>query len=354
MCNVIEKETASKIELALGRRLPFFAVAQPGETSLNFYIQDFTDNLTGAQKSMTLSPFDISRHRAVTINGIAATVEQIADLPEIGENEQNCPNLSSISHEDYCCSIESIVKHLSGSPSYSKVVISRVIDASTTQNVTSVAAKYFEGFDDTLRYIWYHPLTGLWLGATPELLLDATNPQKLISMSLAGTRPATATGEWDIKNRREHDIVTRFISTVMGDYCRSVMLGDEVDVAFGQIKHLCTPVYGYNPKEAGANSLFDRLSPTPAVSGYPRETAMKLIDKFEQHDRCYYAGYIRIDNRAWVNLRCARVEQSGDTSNYKIFSGGGITALSSPDDEWQETSAKANALLKAISGSFPS
>ena len=62
--------------------------------------------------------------------------------------------------------------------------------------------------------------------------------------------------------------------------------------------------------------------------------------------RNFYSGYIRVETedfiQYFVNLRCAQFFE-----NYAIiYVGGGITAESSPEKEWQETELKAEAILK--------
>jgi len=47
-----------------------------------------------------------------------------------------------------------------------------------------------------------------------------------------------------------------------------------------------------------------------------------------------------------VNLRCMQKNPQG----YTVYVGGGITADSDPQQEWDETIAKAQTMLKAIWG----
>ncbi|MBW6536489.1 MAG: chorismate-binding protein, partial [Mariniphaga sp.] len=46
----------------------------------------------------------------------------------------------------------------------------------------------------------------------------------------------------------------------------------------------------------------------------------------------------------FVNLRCMEILPQ----HYILYSGGGITARSVPEDEWEETNKKATTLLSAI------
>ena len=81
----------------------------------------------------------------------------------------------------------------------------------------------------------------------------------------------------------------------------------------------------------------------------PVKAAVKMIGEVEGHSRRYYGGYIgpvEADGRfnLFVNLRSLEF----DGERYCIYVGGGITANSIAEDEWQETCGKAALLQAAI------
>jgi isochorismate synthase len=81
----------------------------------------------------------------------------------------------------------------------------------------------------------------------------------------------------------------------------------------------------------------------------PYRLSLDLLMKLEKHHREYYAGYlgpIGIDGKTdlFVNLRCMKVLPK----HLALFIGGGITADSIPEEEWQETEIKADTLLSVI------
>ncbi len=91
------------------------------------------------------------------------------------------------------------------------------------------------------------------------------------------------------------------------------------------------------------------LHPTPAVCGLPKERALELIYKTEMHNREYYAGYcgpINYQGKTdlFVNLRCMKILPD----KLALYIGGGLTAKSDPEKEWEETVLKANTLLSVI------
>lgn len=330
------------IDMAVARGLTFFAVAEPSDVSLKMWIEDSEGDV-----EMTMAPFDSDCHRAVTIKGRAVTEVDAGDVT----TRLHEPMELSTDRECYLNGVGRVIDRLRSGACGDKTVISRVVNVTTTDSVAIVVGRYFSRFPDTFRYVWSHPDTGLWMGATPELLLDFRGCDSYKSMSVAGTRQASTRGEWDDKNRMEHDAVTGFICDRLSVYCDEVVTGADVDVRFGEISHLCTPIEGRGVKPGVTpDEVLRSLSPTPAVCGFPREAARVMIRQIEMHDRLYYGGYLKFGGRAWVNLRCARVSRCEDTYLYTIYSGGGITASSVAEDEWEEACAKSRPLMEAAAG----
>ena len=75
---------------------------------------------------------------------------------------------------------------------------------------------------------------------------------------------------------------------------------------------------------------------------------MQLIRETELHQREYYAGYLGpVDansQQLFVNLRCMKLTSNG----VSFFVGGGITAQSKADEEWQETCLKLETLKRIL------
>ena len=262
------------------------------------------------------------------------------------------PQSKSTPYIIYAAQLHEIVKRLPRSGA--KTVLSRVIAGqSGTTDIAAICEEYFAAYPDTCRYIFFTQETGLWIGATPELLLDydyATGT--FTTVSLAGTRPV-CDGPWDDKNIGEHDIVTSFINACLNDAgATDIHISPLHNKRFGQIEHLCTEFtgkYGGDPRD-----LIYRLSPTPAVAGYPRDKALLHILTYETHNRHCYAGHIvTVDPaarrlRAFVNLRCAFLATTHGKTLYNIYAGGGLVKKSTAPDEWDETQAKSSLLQSLL------
>ena len=95
--------------------------------------------------------------------------------------------------------------------------------------------------------------------------------------------------------------------------------------------------------------FINKLQPTPAVCGLPKDRALDLIMKTEQHNREYYAGFCGPINYLhktdlFVNLRCMKILKG----QFALFVGGGLTAKSEPEKEWAETELKSETLKRII------
>lgn len=250
----------------------------------------------------------------------------------------------------YRAQIHTVIKSMNGLDE--KTVMSRMQVVDSDNDPVTIAQRYFSAHPSCFRYIYYTYDTGLWIGATPELLLHYDRKSdEVVSMSVAGTRKASEKGDWDIKNVLEHDIVTRYISDVMSRYCDNVSV-EESKAMFGDIEHLCHEVKG-----RGCVSLariLPELNPTPAVCGWPREKSYRQICDLETHQRNCYGGFIGVcdDSNAnlYVNLRCALADNlpGENLYRYNLFAGGGITKKSSVTGEWNETEIKMKSLLKCF------
>lgn len=185
-----------------------------------------------------------------------------------------------------------------------------------------------------------------WMGAFSELLgkFDKKTSE-FETMSLAGTLPVNEV--WTSKEIEEQKPVSDFIKNILKNFSQKVSQSETYDHISGNIKHLRND-FKAKIDRADLEKLMVELHPTPAVCGIPKEFCRSAISKFEEYPRNFYAGYIRVETEEaiqyFVNLRCAEFFRN----NALLYVGGGITADSSPQKEWQETELKADAVLKNI------
>ena len=238
-----------------------------------------------------------------------------------------------------------------------KTVLSRIFcQPSEKADPVSVANEYFALHPGCFRYLYYTPESGTWIGASPELIItyDATSGE-LGSMSLAGTRLKNTPGEWDAKNCMEHNMVTDFIVNTLSLFCTHVDQPRSRSVDFGPVEHLCHTISAHGNLKL--SEVLPRLTPTPALCGFPREKAYNQIIETEAHRRMCYGGFVGLKSTEhtclFANLRSAMVNINQgnpfiDKYCYNLFGGGGLTRYSDPDNEYNETYVKMYSLLNII------
>lgn len=234
-----------------------------------------------------------------------------------------------------------------------KAILSRVNTVPRPENFDPV--RVFEGLctnhGNAFVYLLLHPLAGAWMGASPELLLQKQDHQ-FTTMALAATQPADTSHHyhWRTKEKREHEMVGKHIETVFEKFhCKQLGKNGPQAIEAGTVAHLRTSYVFEESSALDLKALLRNLHPTPAVGGYPSREALQCILQHEGYDRRYYCGFIGetdFQNRArlYVNLRCMQV---GNTL-LAIYCGGGITADSDPEEEWEETVQKSKTMMDSI------
>lgn len=194
---------------------------------------------------------------------------------------------------------------------------------------------------------------GLWLGASPELLLQ-TKENIFKTVSLAGTQKYEGQSlseiAWTQKEIEEHAFVSRYVINCF----KKIRLREFEEmgpktVKAGNLLHLKTQfsvdMISTNFPDLGSVML-ELLHPTSAICGMPLEPSLEFLLSHEKYDREYFSGYlgpVGFENSTTlhVNLRCMKV--SG--KNIRVFAGAGVTEDSQPEKEWLETEMKMNTLL---------
>tara|TARA_R100000935_G_C2826941_1_gene162840 strand:- start:9 stop:1142 length:1134 start_codon:yes stop_codon:yes gene_type:complete len=256
-----------------------------------------------------------------------------------------------------------------------KVVLSRKELLEVSISASQIFQNLLSLYPNAFVYIWSHPETGVWIGATPETLLK-TERTKFSTMALAGTRKLQKFPEddWNEKEIVEQQIVTTSIISKLKDlgYTEDLLkVSEPYTSEAGNLLHLRTDISGSiknSPSEIGA--IIKSLHPTPAICGLPTKDAYDFIIDNENYDREFYTGYlgllnmtteikrnsrtrnqenqayssIRKDSFIFVNLRCLKFKE-GEVA---IYVGGGITKDSDPISEWEETVNKAGTMKAAL------
>ncbi len=197
-------------------------------------------------------------------------------------------------------------------------------------------------------YLWSHPMTGLWMGATPEILLEVSN-NRFKTMALAGTQSfeGTIDTNWNEKEKQEQQFVTDYIQFKLKDL--NLTISEPFTIKAGSLLHICSEIKGELTSSDELESLIKTLHPTPAVCGIPKMSAKQFILNNENYKREFYTGFLgNIDSNSsmnlYVNLRCMRITGN----SVSIYVGGGITKDSIPEKEWEETCIKSEVMKRVL------
>ncbi|TKX85201.1 anthranilate synthase component I family protein [Halorubrum sp. SS5] len=251
--------------------------------------------------------------------------------------------------------------------------------ANVSQRLTAPAAVHPVEAYDALREVNPAPYSGLiefgdrptggdLVSASPELLLareptdDPDRGARLVTEPIAGTRPrgdtesadagleAELTG--DEKERAEHAMlvdlerndlgkVSRFGTVEVSEYRR-------VD-RYSEVMHLVSLIEGEARPDVGLADAVAACFPGGTITGAPKPRTMEIIDELEPTRRGPYTGSMfaaGFDGRATLNIVIRTLVRHA--AEYHLRVGAGIVHDSDPDAEYEETLAKARALVSAV------
>ena len=327
-----------KLQVAIQNDVPFVLFRFPDESTIQLNVED-----DSGKNRFLLHAFDSTIEKSISdADPIQILQSEFQFDSKLDLKHQEWED--SISKENYEQLIQKTIDEIKGS-AIQKIVISR------KKMMENKGFDLFQTFKNLLEqhpralvYFWNRPGEDTWIGATPELLLQQSGNQ-VQTVSLAGTKRPEK--DWTQKEIEEQQFVTDFIAHEFSDLKNLKISGPET-VQAGKFQHLKSFISAEISESFDLNLLLKNLHPTPAVCGLPKKEAFDFILKNEGHDRGFYSGYIGIERENsktyFVNLRSAAFFQN----QIQIYVGGGITAESNPEKEWEETELKSGTIANAL------
>jgi menaquinone-specific isochorismate synthase len=283
------------------------------------------------------------------VTELGAPVVSESPVPTTGPTRFSIRELTT--RDEWCSAVRTALDAIARGE-LEKVVLARRVDVEGDRpfNPRDVLARLRSGQPECYLYA----VEGM-VGASPELLARRAG-LTVESRPMAGTavdldETALRALETSPKDAREHRPVVAAIVDILEPWCERLLIAAEPEVArFASVAHLVTPIRGTLRQPApDAVAVARALHPTPAVGGAPREPALEAIRRLEPVDRDRYAGPVGwVDGRGdgeWVvALRGAAIDGARAT----LHAGAGIVAGSVPEDEWRETEAKLETMMRAL------
>lgn len=214
-------------------------------------------------------------------------------------------------------------------------------------------------------YLYFVELDGIALvGSSPEVLVRVED-RTVTVRPIAGTRPRGGSDEEDAalvadllddrKERAEHLMLVDLGRNDVGRVARfgSVRVPSFMSVEkYSHVLHLVSQVEGELRDGLSAVDVFRACFPAGTVSGAPKIRAMQIIDELEPVRRGIYAGavgYFAYGGATMDTAIAIRTIVVKEGVAY-VQAGAGIVADSEPRREYEETLAKARALLRVLAG----
>ena len=199
------------------------------------------------------------------------------------------------------------------------------------------------------------------VGASPEILVRSEDGVVTVR-PLAGTRPRGETEEEDQrlevelladeKERAEHIMLVDLGRNDIGRVSKlgTVKVNDIMQIErYSHVMHIVSNVTGELLEGKDAIDVLRATLPAGTVSGAPKIRAMEIIDELEPHERGIYSGavgYIGWNGNLDTAIAIRTAVLIGD--RVYVQAGAGLVADSVPNTEWQESMAKARAILRAV------
>lgn len=298
------------------------------------------------QSGFVFAPFNIKGDMPLMI--IDAKTSEEADVPVGSDRDGKLNVVKENRHRDEYHNDFDIFHDCLDNGTVEKIVLARRLDLTVDKDIDAKEVFF------TACRMYPHQMialisteeSGKWLMASPEVLIEKSG-DSWKTMALAGTM--TTPGPWSEKNRREQNLVERYILNCLGRYCYVIKRRPPKTVSAAKLYHLRTDFEFYVNNDSDAIEVLSDLHPTPAVCGIPKDKALDIILNNESIDRKYYSGFcgpfgVDGENHLFVSLRCMEIEGC----ECHLYAGGGLLQESDEETEWNETEVKLKTMKDVL------
>jgi len=260
-----------------------------------------------------------------------------------------------ISREDYRAALARIYQHLDAGDTYQVNFTDRITGHTESEPLAV--------YETLLRQqpvsfaAFLNRKEGPLLSFSPELFFRTTQgriavrPMKGTWMrgnNLVEDRRAEQDLRNDEKNRSEHVMIVDLLRNDLGRICRygTVKVDKLFQVeTYNTLLQMTSTCSGLLEDGLSPSQIFAHLFPSGSITGAPKRKTMEIIRELEQNRRGVYTGsigYFGPGGEACFNVAIRTVQlQNG---RVMMGVGGGITADSKPDEEFEECRLKASFL----------
>jgi para-aminobenzoate synthetase component I len=268
---------------------------------------------------------------------------------------------SNFTNQQYCQAVQKIKDYIFAGDIF-QANMTRRFEVNLPQEITSfeIFAAICEINPAPFAAYLYWPDLSI-MSASPERFLLVQNGW-VETKPIKGTRPRSNNQAEDAalarelqdseKDQAENLMIVDLMRNDLSRVCQphTVEVPKLLDLeSYATVHHLVSTVTGQLKPNQDVIDLLQATFPGGSITGAPKIRAMEIISELEQVPRGIYCGsigYIGFDGTADLNIAIRTYTKIG--SRLIFNAGGGIVADSDPQAEYEETTTKALALLRAI------
>jgi para-aminobenzoate synthetase component 1 len=343
--------------------------AKTGASAAHIYHWVMVSDFAARSTQVVFHPdcSEATRHAVSTIikSGLDAlqrgeTRSQTGEVRDQSTFSISAPFEPSISKTDYRDAIRRIQDYIVAGDCYQVNYAQRfkaTLQGDTWAAYQAVRGKLAGGFSGFLRQGEDHTILSL----SPERFLQihdgviTTQPIKGTAprhLDVTSDRASAASLLKSDKDRAENVMITDLLRNDLGRFCEagSVKVTELCGLhSFDNVHHLISTITGQLASGVSAGNVMIASSPGGSITGAPKKRAVEIIAELEPHDRGAYCGSLfAMTGDGWLQSSIAiRTLEAKGTSLY-CWGGGGITASSHWEAEYQETLDKIGPIMKSL------
>ncbi len=243
-----------------------------------------------------------------------------------------------------------------------------IFQANLSQRFDAVLPASFDRFSHYLYMREINPAPYAAYMNLGNVTIASASPEQFLTVEMGhvttrpikGTRPRGKTPKEDeaqqkeltgsMKDRAENIIIVDLLRNDLSKVCepRSIELVDLCKLeTFAGVHHLVSTIQG-QLRDTPLN-LLRACFPGGSITGAPKIRSMEIIEELEDTRRGPYCGsmaYIGFDGNMDSNILIRTLVYNGN--KVSLQAGGGITADSNPDAEYEETLTKAEKIFRSF------
>lgn len=301
----------------------------------------------------------VTPQRAESILNIATSP---ADAPSAAQASKTNTIVPKITKQQYLEAINKLKQHIHKGDIYEINFCQEFFAEDALINTTEVYQK-LNAISRAPFAAYYKFNNHYLLCASPERFLKRES-NHLISQPIKGTAKRSTVVEedehlkWELRdNEKEKSENVMIVDLVRNDLSRIAKRGTvNVDELFGiysfkQVHQMISTISCELKEDISFTDILKSTFPMGSMTGAPKVSAMKLIEKFESTQRGLYSGavgYIRPDGDFDFNVVIRSILYNGENNYLSFMVGSAITDKSIAENEYEECLLKAKAMFEVL------